>query len=185
MKLSLFIVVLGGRSLNSNIEIHDVRWVVGESLEHTFPELRKQWIGKTKGLHIDSYKRIEYVDGYKIAISESNKNNSIKQKKEDKSLWFINLGGYDPKKMYEEHEFSLVVAEKAIEAKNKAKSNWKLKLKNKHNDDFSNINKFEQIDDVHSIKKIKNWEIKLISDSEKRSQDLIPDWYGYMRIDNI
>ena len=61
MNLSLFIVVLGGRSLKSNIEIHDVRWVLGESLEDTFPELRKQWIGKSNGLHIDSYKRIEYV----------------------------------------------------------------------------------------------------------------------------
>ena len=39
MNLSLFIVVLGGRSLKGNIEIHDVRWVVGESIEDTFPQL--------------------------------------------------------------------------------------------------------------------------------------------------
>ena len=101
MNLSLFIVVLGGRSLKSNIEIHDVRWVLGESLEDTFPELRKQWIGKINGLHIDSYKRIKYVDGYKIEICKSDNNNSNNTKKEDESLWFINLGGYDPKKMYE------------------------------------------------------------------------------------
>ena len=56
MNLSLFIVVLGGRSLKSNIEIHDVRWVLGETIEDTFPELRKQWLGKKSGLHIDSYK---------------------------------------------------------------------------------------------------------------------------------
>ena len=54
MNLSLFIVVLGGRSLKSNIEIHDVRWVLGETIEDTFPELRKQWLGKKSGLHIDS-----------------------------------------------------------------------------------------------------------------------------------
>ena len=75
INLSLFIVVLGGRSLKSNIEIHDVRWVLGYSLEDTFPELREQWLGNINGLHIDSYKRIEYVDGYKIVVSESNKNN--------------------------------------------------------------------------------------------------------------
>ena len=183
MNLSLFLVVLGGRALRSNIEMHDVRWVLGESIEDTFPELRKQWIGKINGLHIDSYKRIEYVDGYKIDITKYNKKNLIHQEEEDKSLWFINLGGYDPKKMYEEHEFTLVVAKKAIDAKKKAKMNWNSNLKNKHNDDYSIINNFEQVDDIHSIKKIKNWEIKLTCDPEARSENLIPDWYGYRRID--
>ena len=70
MNLSLFIIVLGGRSLKSNIEIHDVRWVLGETLEDTFAELRDQWIGNVKGLHIDSYKRVKYIDGYKIDISK-------------------------------------------------------------------------------------------------------------------
>ncbi len=183
LDLSLFIVVLGGRSLKSNIEIHDVRWVLGQSIKDTFPELRKQWLGNRNGLHIDSYKRIKYVDGFKIAISKSNKNSSVISQKEDESLWFINLGGYDPNKMYEEHEFSLVVAKKTIDAKKKAKSKWESNLKNKHNDDYSGIKNFEQIDNVHSIKKINSWEIKLIPDPEERSQKLIPDWYGYMRID--
>ena len=185
MNLSLFIVVLGGRNLKSNIEIHDVRWVLGQSIEDTFPELRKQWIGKKKGLHIDSYKRIEYVDGYKILISKSNKKNLFDPILEDLSLWFVNLGGYDSKKMYEEHECTLVVARKAVEAKKKAKKAWNSNFKKKHNDDYSGINKFEAVDEVHSIRRIKEWEIKLIYDPEERSEKLIPDWYGYMRIDNI
>ena len=183
MNLSLFIVVLGGRALRSNIEMHDVRWVLGESIEDTFPELRNQWLGKKTGLHIDSYKRIQYVDGYKIEISKSNKDNSINPHEEDQSLWFINLGGYDPNKMYEEHEFTLVVAKKAIDAKKKARKNWESNVKNKHNDDCSGIKDLEQVDDVHSIKKIKSWEIKLIYDPIERSEKIIPDWYGYMRID--
>ncbi len=183
MNLSLFIVVLGGRSLKSNIEIHDVRWVLGESIEDTFPELRKQWIGKRNGLHIDSYKRIEYVDGYKITVSKSNKDRSIQSQSEAQLLWFINLGGYDPKKMYEEHQFTLVVAKKAIDAKNKAKRNWEASLESKHNDDYSGIKNFEEVDDIHAIKKIKNWEVKLISDPKERNEKLIPDWYGYRRID--
>ena len=183
MNLSLFIVVLGGRSSKSNIEMHDVRWVLGESIEDTFPELRKQWLGNITGLHIDSYKRIKYVDGYKIAISKSNKDNSINPQAEDQSLWFVNLGGYDPNKMYEEHEFNLVVAKRYIDAKKKAKNKWESNFKNKHNDDYSGIKNFEQVDDLKSIKKIEGWEIKLISDPEKRNEKLIPDWYGYMRID--
>ncbi len=184
MDLSLFIVVLGGRSLKSNIELHDVRWVLGKSIEDTFPELRKQWLGKKSGLHIDSYKCIKYVDGYKIVISRTNKDSLINPQIEDLSLWFVNLGGYNPKKMYEEHEFNLVVAKKAIEAKQKAKKNWEIDLKNKHNDDYSNINLLEQVDDMHPIK-IKNWEINLIPDPKGRREKLIPDWYGYRRIDKF
>ena len=143
MNLSLFIVVLGGRSLKSNIEIHDVRWVLGETIEDTFPALRKQWLGKKSGLHIDSYKCIKFVDGYEIVISRSNKDSLISQQVDDLSLWFVNLGGYNPKKMYEEHEFNLIVAKKANEAKRKAKINWETNLKNKHNDDCSDINYLE------------------------------------------
>ncbi len=163
--------------------MHDVRWVLGESIDDTFPELREQWLGRRSGLHIDSYKRIQYVDGYKVTVYKSNKDTSMTPKIEDKSLWFINLGGYDPNKMYEEHVFTLVVAKNAIDAKKKARKNWESNLKNKHNDDYSGIKEFELIDDIHSIKKIKNWEIKLISDPKGRSESLIPDWYGYMRID--
>ena len=97
MNLSLFIVVLGGRSLKGNIEIHDVRWVLGKTIEDTFPELRKQWLGKKSGLHIDSYKCIKYIDGYQIVISKSNRNNLNPPKIEDLKLWFVNLGGYNPK----------------------------------------------------------------------------------------
>ncbi len=183
MCLSLFIVVLGGRSLKSNVEIHDVRWVLGETIEDTFPELRKQWIGKNNGLHIDSYKCIKYIDGYKIVISKNKKDNSKEFPTSEESLWFINLGGYNPQKMYEEHEFSLVVAKEAKDAKKKAKINWKSNLNKKHNDDYSGIKNFEQFDDIHSIKKIKSWVITLIPDKKKRNQELNPDWYGYMRID--
>ena len=157
MNLSLFIVVLGGRCSKSNIELHDVRWVLGKSIKDTFPELRKQWFGNKNGLHIDSYKRIEYVDGYKISVCKSGKDNSINPQIEDKYLWFINLGGYNPKKMYEEHGFTLVVAKKALDAKKKAKKDWESDLEAKHNDDCSGIKNFEKIDDVRSIKKIKDW----------------------------
>ncbi|WP_413677631.1 DUF1543 domain-containing protein [Prochlorococcus sp. MIT 0916] len=184
MNLSLFIVVLGGRSLKGNIELHDVRWVIGESIEDTFSELRAQWLGETNGLHIDSYKRIKYVEGYEIVISKSKKDKLNPPGIDDMKLWFVNLGGYNPKKMYEEHEFNLIVAKKAIEAKKKAKIKWESNLKNKHNDDYSGINHLEQVDDFHPIK-IKSWEINLIPDPEERNEKLIPDWYGYRRIDKF
>ena len=67
-KIIFFLVVLGGRAKYANIELHDVRWVVGSNIEDTLDSLRKDWIGFQKGLHIDSYKKIAYVDGYKINL---------------------------------------------------------------------------------------------------------------------
>jgi len=183
MALSLFLVVLGGRTSKSNIELHDVRWVIGETIEETFPSLRRQWLGKQKGLHIDSYKAIKYIDGYEIKVTEVNKiyPNNIFCK--DKSLWFINLGGYNPEKMSEEHSFRLIVAESELKAKRKAKDSWQGSIKGKHNDDSSQISSISQVDDIHSINRIGNWEIKLTIDTKERNQELNPDWYGYMKID--
>ena len=64
----LYLVVLGGRAEKANIELHDVRWVVGSKIEDTYDTLRKDWFGSLQGLHIDSYKKIKYIDGYKINL---------------------------------------------------------------------------------------------------------------------
>ena len=60
--------MLGGRAEKVNIELHDGRWVVGSKIEDTFDTLRTNWLGSLKGLHIDSYKRIRYIDGHKINL---------------------------------------------------------------------------------------------------------------------
>ena len=67
-KKFLFLVVLGGRAIKANVELHDVRWVIGSKIEDTFDVLRRDWFGTIKGLHIDSYKKINYVDGFKITL---------------------------------------------------------------------------------------------------------------------
>ena len=64
----LFLVVVGGRSPKANIELHDVRWVIGTKIEDTFDQLRNDWFGSNNGFHIDSYKKIDLIDGYKINL---------------------------------------------------------------------------------------------------------------------
>ena len=64
----LYLVVLGGRANKANIELHDVRWVIGSRIEDTYDVLRRDWFGTSEGLHIDSYKKINYIDGYKINL---------------------------------------------------------------------------------------------------------------------
>ena len=53
----LYLVFLVSRVKKANIELHDVRWVVGSKIDDTYDNLRKHWFGSQKGLHIDSYKK--------------------------------------------------------------------------------------------------------------------------------
>ena len=80
----LYLVVLGGRAKKANIELHDVRWVVGSKIEDTYDTLRKDWFGSPKGLHIDSYKKIRYIDGYKINLINLEKDKIVKKQLEKK-----------------------------------------------------------------------------------------------------
>ena len=189
-KMHLFLVVLGGRAKLANVELHDVRWVVGSKIEDTYDALRKDWFGTFEGLHIDSYKKIKYVDGYKVTLknieNKKFKNNKlVNGKYTNKSLWFVNLGGYDPSSMQEKHEFGLCVAKSELEAKNLAKSKWLLGLKKKHKDDIASLKKITSCDDCQLIKKVDNWEIELNLEINSIEENNSPDWYGYKRIDKF
>ena len=186
----LFLVVLGGSAPNANIELHDVRWVVGSKIEDTFETLRKNWFGLIEGLHIDSYKKIKSVDVYKINLknikNEKIKNNNLNNyKKEKNKLWFLNLGGYQSESMQEIHEFGLVVAKNSNEAKKIAKSKWLIGYRKIHKDNLSPLRIISDIDDCKVIEFINNWEIELLVDNNFIEETNSPDWYGYKRIDLI
>ena len=74
----LYLIVLGGRAKNANVDLNDVRWVVGSKIEDTYDILRNDWFGSLEGLHIESYKKIKYVDGYKINLKNFIKNKKSK-----------------------------------------------------------------------------------------------------------
>ena len=155
--------------------------MVGNKIEDTFEQLRLEWFGDQKGLHIDSYIKIRFIDGFIVKPILSKKNKSLKKHKKE-SLWFINIGGYSPIDLKEQHQFGLIVAKTANEAKLRAKKNWLNDVKLKHKDDSVNLN---TIDNFYLIQNINNWEIELTPDIKNRSQPLIPDWYGYLRIDKL
>ena len=186
----LYLVVLGGRVEKANIELHDVRWVVGSKIEDTYDTLRKDWFGSLKGLHIDSYKKIKYIDGYKINLINLEKDKIDekqlgKKNKAKKHLWFVNIGGYKPTSMQEKHEFGLVTASTKFEAKNIAKSKWLIGCKNKHKDDIASLEMLLICDDCEPIKKIGKWQIELTPDNNSIEENNYPDWYGYQKIDGI
>jgi Domain of Unknown Function (DUF1543). len=144
--------VLGGRAKKANVELHDVRWVVGSKIEDTSGTLRKDWFGSPTDLHIDSYKKIRYIDCYKINLINFEKDKIdqkqlVKTNKAKKYLWFVNIGGYNPTSMHEKHEFGLVAASTKLEATNIAKSKWLIGSKKKHKDDIASIEMLMCCDD--------------------------------------
>ena len=180
---SIFLVVLGGRCNEANIELHDVRWVVGSKIEDTFQELKSQWFGDKNSIHIDSYIKINYIEGFKIVCTKKDSSNiNPLAGKDKKHLWFVNFGGYKDNSMFELHQFDLFIASSSTEAVKKARNKLLLGTKKRHKDDISDFCKNETIDDIHKLNNFNGWEISIIKDPYKRSQVIKPDWFGYLKL---
>jgi hypothetical protein len=117
----LFAVYLGGNAAGSNIELHDVQFVVGETIEETYGDLLRQWYGVPDGLHLDSYMPLEVVDGHRVTLSRT-------KKAHRNALFFVNLGAYRPGVFGEYHANKFIVAMDAAAVKQRARAelmqNW-------------------------------------------------------------
>ena len=71
----LFVVMLGGHHARANTEVHDVVFAIGNTLEEIYPQLKQAWFGEQKGLHIDSWMKVNGVETeqkkYRISFSHS------------------------------------------------------------------------------------------------------------------
>jgi hypothetical protein len=111
--MKLFAIYIGGEFPGANIEIHDVRFIVASSIEETHDELRRQWWGVPRSLHIDCWAEVTHADGYDITLRTEPFDGPEK-------LFFVNLGGYEPGEFAERHRNLFVVAENEAKAKSRA-----------------------------------------------------------------
>ncbi|WKE64083.1 DUF1543 domain-containing protein [Gallaecimonas kandeliae] len=118
----LYVVMLGGRHPRAKIEVHDVVFAVADEFEGCFEQLRQQWFGAAKGLHIDSWLAVDGIDEFQVRLSDQ------APAPGEPRLYFINLGGYEDGQFGEAHHYLLVVAKDKVEAKAKGKqqlaSHW-------------------------------------------------------------
>ena len=112
--MKLFIVYVGGEAEQSNIELHDVRFCLGEMIEDCYEDLRAQWWGTPESLHLDCWGVLDYADGYKVSLTKE------APSEEDNKLYFVNLGGYTDQEFTELHKNMFVVAPSDSKAKVKA-----------------------------------------------------------------
>lgn len=119
--MKLFMFYVGGNFGNSNIELHDVRFSIGQTPEDCYDDLRRQWWGDPESLHLDCWGAVEQADGYDIELS------TRPPGEDQQKLFFVNLGGYDPSEFTELHKNVLVISPDEAMAKAKAKaqiSHW-------------------------------------------------------------
>lgn len=164
---NLFLIYVGGRAPKANIELHDVLFAAGTTIEDTYAALHSQWFGDPKSLHLDSYFRVRNIDGYKVRLRSD-------RPKHKEKLFFVNLGGYDPDNLAELHEFGLFVATTGSKAKVRAKARLLVDAQSRHKDD-----QFE-VDDCLGIVEVGNYFVHLEHGGAAQAQR--PDWFGYKPI---
>lgn len=110
----LFMVLVGGHTSTSNLEVHDMRFVTGATLQDTYETLQSEWWGDPDTLHIDGWADVTQIDGFDVSLSPEKYSGADK-------LYFINLGGYVPDLFDEVHKNVLAVAKSLPLARQKAK----------------------------------------------------------------
>jgi hypothetical protein len=160
----LFLVYLGGGTPKSNIELHDVQFVAGETIEDTFEQLRQQWFGTVEGLHLDTYLELRFVDGFRVELRREPSDRPEK-------LYFVNFGGYDPASVAELHQFGVFSACSPAEAKQKGKASLLTRALEQHKDDVFDV------DNCVAVGEVGEYFVHLVPDS--RVQPFVPDWFGF------
>jgi Domain of Unknown Function (DUF1543) len=137
----LFAVYLGGRAPKCNTELHDVVFVVGDSIEDTYDRLMDQWFGNPLRVHLDSWLELQIVDGHRISLR-------AEPSTQPKKLYFINLGAYMPGQFTELHANAFAVAASERDVKTRAKGELLQGTQSVHTDDLFDIDDCLEVTEV-------------------------------------
>lgn len=189
--LKLFMVLLGANPAGRVVEQHDYYFGIAEELWQLVPALKAFWPEAGHTLHIDGWREINYVDGYKVTVKQKT---TVQQEGGGKHLFFVNLGGYTAGKLEEQHYTLLCISDHPRDAVKYAKSS-SFFLSNSitspsraavaHIDEKYGIDvdEFFRVDDLlaDEQKVVYNIEISPINDKVLTDQVHL----GYLRIDKL
>lgn len=149
MSPRLFAVYLGGRAPRAAIELHDMVFVAGDSIEDCYGQVLDQWFGTPGRVHIDSFLELDIVDGWKIELARA----PAPQKEK---LFFVNLGAYNGSDFTELHAVSFHVCAHAPTAKAAAMAKHFTRGETEpHKDDLLDV------DDCIAIDAVNGWRVTL------------------------
>jgi len=150
MDAKLFMAIIGCKPDGRFIEQHDVFFGIGKSMKDLVPQMKAFWPEAKGKIHIDSWREVTAVDGFKIEVLQKDIATFNTHR-----LFFINLGGYKPEEFEEFHYKVLAVGESLAEATKKSKQtsffkHWGFKGANAHIDDKYGID----VDDAYNVSDI-------------------------------
>ncbi|AMP98130.1 hypothetical protein AY601_1206 [Pedobacter cryoconitis] len=189
-ELKLYMILLGSKAPKRNVEQHDFFFGIARNLKELVPSIRSFWPEAGNSIHLDGWREITMVDGYqvKVVLKEEAPLPSSPLLS-PKKLFFINLGGYQPDILEEQHYTVLSVHEERTQAIQEAKKtvffkNNKVKGAGSHIDEKYGID----VDDIYRIEDILADEFKdhyhlLITPSSGQEKDIIN--LGYLKLDKI
>ncbi|HWD88420.1 MAG TPA: DUF1543 domain-containing protein [Mucilaginibacter sp.] len=97
----LYMILLGCTPPGRHTEQHDVFFAIGEDLKSLVPDIINFW--PEGRVHIDAYREVTLVDGYKVSVADRGSGHSGS----DDKLFFINLGGYK-RGVFDEPHFKII-----------------------------------------------------------------------------
>ena len=184
----LYMLLLGSTAPGRNVEQHDYFFAIATGLSALIPRIKAFWPEAGRSIHIDGWREVTAVDGYRIRVMPNNGAESSSSRK----LFFINLGGYQSGKLEEQHYTVLTVQDDRLAAISSSKrtvffkthSVDSLKGANSHIDEKYGID----VDDIYRIEDILTPEQKMqyrleITPADDLEED--PIHLGYLTLDKL
>jgi len=164
----LFAVCLGGRAKGCNVELHDVVFAVGDSLEDVHFQLLDRWFGDADGLHVDAWTLIDRVPGFRVSLKKTSPPAGPR-------LYFINIGGYVEGEFGERHAYGFYAGAGKADVKAVAKRELLAGKISVHRDDL-----FE-IDDIAEVDPGEGWHVHLETDENANAADVTNGYFPIPR----
>ena len=179
--LRLYMLLLGSKAPGRHVEQHDFFFGIANSLKDLVPDIKAFWPEAGGKIHIDGWREVRCVDGYRVAVhsrEEVTEESPLK-------LFFINLGGYQENRFEEQHYTILTIKQDRASAFREAKKTLFFKSEiSSHIDDKYGID----VDDLYEIDEV------LVPSQKDRfkivltpAKDVTPDeiHLGYFKLTNL
>ncbi|WP_316798159.1 DUF1543 domain-containing protein [Pedobacter frigidisoli] len=183
----LFMLLLGSKAPQRNVEQHDYFFGIGYALKDLVREIKAFWPEAGNSIHVDGWREVNKVGEYSILVKEKTENSKASLKK----LFFINLGGYQSNVLAEQHYIVLSVHDDRAQAVQEAKKSVffktnSIKGANAHVDEKYGID----VDDIYKIEDVLSAEMKARYEIEidyHQETELPEDeiHLGYFKLDKL
>lgn len=182
----LYMLLVGCRPKGRHTEQHDTFFGIGNSPADLIPALHQFWPEAKGNLHVDAWREITNVNGFKIEVVPKDNSPTVAA---GIQLFFINLGGYKPGEFDEFHyKLLIAAADKSTAIKESKKTAFYqhtgFKGAASHVDDKYGID----VDDLHEIKDIlpasirNKYQLNITASYNEKEDEL---HLGYFKLDKL